>query len=36
MQKLRVRNGCRFRCAWLPPVFAIACGDMATRFDGPA
>jgi hypothetical protein len=32
MQKLRVKNGCMFRCAWLPPVFAIELGDIAIKF----
>src|ERR687887_268893 len=33
MQKFRVRNGCMFRWAWLPPVFPTIAGDIATRLE---
>ena len=32
MQKLRVRNGCMFRCAWDPPTFPSVFGAIAWRF----
>src|SRR5579864_8224272 len=31
MQKLRVRNGCMFRCAWLPPTLARVAGSNDVR-----
>ena len=31
MQKFRVRNGCMFRCAWLPPTFVTLVGASAVR-----
>ena len=27
----RVRKGCIFKCAWLPPALVIAAGDIAAR-----
>src|SRR5215469_9635318 len=36
MQKVNVRNGCMFGCAWLPPTLARAWGAMAPRFEVPA
>jgi hypothetical protein len=36
MQKFRVRKGCIFRCAWLPPILARVPEDMATELDVPA
>ena len=32
MQKLRVRNGCMFKCAWLPPVLVTepACSAVSS------
>src|SRR5579864_3832480 len=31
MQRLRVRNGCMFRCAWLPPTLARVDGSNEVR-----
>src|SRR5436190_20322777 len=35
MQKDRVRNGCMFRCAWLPPTFVTDAAFMAPRLCAP-
>ena len=31
IQTFRVRKGCIFKCAWLPPTLVMAAGDIAAR-----
>jgi hypothetical protein len=35
MQKVSVKYGCVFWCAWLLPTLAMACGAIVLRFDAP-